>query len=194
MVTLRSIVVDYLQQSFEREDVAIAYVYCSYKEQEDHTAVNLITSLLQQLVQRRPVISGEIKSIYHDYIKKRKRPTLGEWSKLLQAEVRHFSKVFIVIDALDECSEGNGTRWSFLTEIQKLQPSVNLLVTSRHISAIEHEFEKATSVEIHARNEDVRRYVEDRIERERRLARHVKDDPALRETIINSIVEKARGM
>ena len=47
---LRSIVVDYLERSFEQEDVAIAYIYCSYKEQEDQTDVNLIASLLQQLV------------------------------------------------------------------------------------------------------------------------------------------------
>src|SRR5205085_10842297 len=122
------------------------------------------------------------------------RPTLGEWSKLLQSEVHRFSKVFIVIDALDECFEGDGSRWSFLAEIQKLHPSIHLLVTSRHISTIEHEFEKAACMEIHASDEDVRRYVEGRIEQERQLSRHVKADPALQETIINAIVEKAKGM
>ena len=48
---LRSIVVEYLERSFEKNNVAIAYIYCSYKEQEDQTTVNLIASLLQQLVQ-----------------------------------------------------------------------------------------------------------------------------------------------
>src|SRR5436190_10435295 len=100
---LRSIVVEYLERSFEKNNVAIAYIYCSYKEQEDQTDVNLIASLLQQLVQSNPIIFDEIASLYDDNIKKQKRPTLSEWSKLLQLEIRSLSKVFIIIDALDEC-------------------------------------------------------------------------------------------
>ncbi|KAI9770214.1 MAG: hypothetical protein M1839_003242 [Geoglossum umbratile] len=154
----------------------------------------LIASLLQQLVQRTPVISDGIVSLYHHHIEKRTRPTLVEWSKSLQSEVYRFSKVFIIIDALDECLESNGTRDSFLAEIKKLQPSVRLLVTSRYIPTIEYEFEKAARVEIRASDEDVRRYLEGRIERERRSVRHVRADLALQKTIIDTIVEKAKGM
>ncbi|KAF8244499.1 hypothetical protein K440DRAFT_558746, partial [Wilcoxina mikolae CBS 423.85] len=68
------------------------------------------------------------------------------------------------------------------------------LVTSQHIVTIESEFRNAAHVEIHASEKDVRRYLEGRIERESRLVRHVKADPGLKETIINTIVEKAKGM
>ena len=190
----RSIVVNYLEQSFERKDVAIAYVYCSYKEQGDQTAVNLIASLLQQLVQRSPTFSNEIVLLYQNCFKKRTRPTLNEWSKLLRLEVRHFSKVFILIDALDECPEGNNIRKNFLDEILELQSSVQLFVTSRRCSTIEREFEKATRIEIHASDEDVRRYLGCRIEGEHLLKRHVEADPFLRKQIINTIAEKAKGM
>jgi NACHT domain len=190
---LRSIIVDYLQRSFEQEKVAIAYIYCSYKEQEDQTDANLVASLLQQLAQRNSSISNEISSLYHHHVKERTRPALGEWSQLLQSEVHHLSKVFVIVDALDECSESNGTRDSFLTEIRKL-PNMHLLVTSRHILTIEREFEKAASVEIRASDEDVKRYLQDRIKKERRLVGHIKADPALGETIISTIVQKAKGM
>jgi Cdc6-like AAA superfamily ATPase len=188
---LTSIVVDHLEQSCRRENIAVAYIYCSYKEQERQTDANLIASLLQQLVQRNPFIPDEISSLYHHHIKKQTRPTLGEWSKLLESEIRRLSKVFIVIDALDECSDA--TRESFLAEIRKLS-SIHLLITSRHISTIEREFEKKASVEIRASDSDVRRYLEGRIEKECRLARHVKADPTLKETIINTIVENSKGM
>jgi hypothetical protein len=191
---LRSIVVNSLEQYFERDDVAIAYIYCSYKEQEDQTAVNLIASLLQQLVQRNHVISNDIMSLYHYHKQKQTRPTAGKWSKLLESEVRRLSKVFIVIDALDECPESNGTRDNFLAEIRKLQPITHLLVTSRHIPTIEREFEKAARVEIRASDEDVRRYLERRIESGGRLVRLLKADPALQATIANTIVENAKGM
>jgi hypothetical protein len=186
--------VDYLERSFEREDVAITYAYCSYKEQEDQTVVNLIASLLQQLVRRKRVISDEIVSLYHHHLDKRTRPTLAEWSKLLQSEVRHLSKVFVIIDAFDEHLESNDTRYSFLAEIRKLQSSIHLLVTSRHIASIKREFEEAARVEIRASDIDIRRYLENRIKREHGLVRHVKVDSALQEAIINTIVKKAKGM
>jgi ankyrin repeat domain-containing protein 50 len=139
-------------------------------------------------------------SLYRHHLRKETRPTLGELSKLLQSkvryllEVRRLSKVFIVIDALDECPESNRTRQSFLAEIRKLQSTVHLLITSRHIPAIEREFEKAARVEICASGKDVRRYLEGRIESEDRLVRLVKADPALQETIVNTIVKNAKGM
>lgn len=185
---------EYLERSFGKNDVAIAYIYCSYKEQEDQTAVNLIASLLQQLVRGKPAISNEIVSLYRDHIKKQTRPTLTECTNLLQSEVLGFSKVFIVVDALDECAESNGTRMNFLTKIRRLLPDVHLLITSRHIPSIERELERAAHVEIRASNEDVARYLGGRIGREHRLVRHVRADPALQKTIINTIVEKAKGM
>jgi ankyrin repeat domain-containing protein 50 len=193
-VFFRSIAINHLEQRFEQGHVVIAYVYCSYKEREDQTAVNLTASLLQQLVQRGPVISNDIVSLYRHHSKMQTRPTLDELSKLLQLEVRRFSKAFIVIDALDECPESKGTRDSFVAEIRKLQPIAHVMVTSRHISTIEREFEKAARVEIRASGEDVRRYLEGRIENEGRLIRLVKADLALQETILNTIVENAKGM
>ena len=133
-------------------------------------------------------------SLYDHHSEKQERPTLGECSNLLQSEVGRFSRVFVITDALDERSEGNHTRGDFLAEIRKLQPSINLLVTSQHISTIEREFEMAARVEIFASDGDIRTYLESRIERERRLLRHVKADPGMRETIINAIAEKAKGM
>ena len=179
---------EYLERSLEKDNVAIAYIYCSYKEQEDQSTINLISSLLHQLVQRKPAISDGIVSLYHQHINKHTRPTLTECTDLLQSEARGFSKVFIAIDALDECPESNGTRMSFLREIWKLQPSMHLLDTSRHIPSIEREFEKAVRVEIRASNEDVGRYLEGRIEKEHRLVRHVRADPTLKNSIINIIV------
>jgi len=99
-----------------------------------------------------------------------------------------------LIDALDECPEGNNIRKNFLDEILELQSSVQLFVTSRRCSTIEREFEKATRIEIHASDEDVRRYLGCRIEGEHLLKRHVEADPFLRKQIINTIAEKAKGM
>jgi hypothetical protein len=120
---LRSIVIDYLKHSIEREDVAIIYIYCSYKEKDDQTAANLIASLLQQLVQISPVVSGEILSLYDYHTKNGTRPALGELSRLLQLESRRFSKVFVLIDALDECPESSYIRTSLLRRFGSYRPA-----------------------------------------------------------------------
>lgn len=133
-------------------------------------------------------------SLYRHHNQKQTRPTLDELSKLLQLEVCRLLKVFILIDALDECPESNSTRDSFVAEIRKLQPITHLLVTSRHISTIEREFERAARVEIHATDEDIGRYIESRIKGDRQLIRYIQKDPALQGTIINTIVEKTKGM
>jgi ankyrin repeat domain-containing protein 50 len=93
----------------------------------------------------------------------------------------------MVTDALEECPESNRTKERFLAEIRKLQPTINLLITSRHISVVERNFEKAARVEVRASDEDVRRYFEGRI-------KSFKVDPALEATIVKLIVENAKGM
>ena len=62
----RSIVVDYLEKKFQQEHgVAIVYVYCNCKEQGESYLDNLISSLLQQLVQKKPNISATIEELYN---------------------------------------------------------------------------------------------------------------------------------
>jgi hypothetical protein len=189
---IRSVVVDYLKHTFQGENVGIACIYCSYKEQQEQTTTNLIASLVQQLVQRHAIVPDDVRNLYKCHIRTQTRPSLRECSNLLQSQIHKFSKIFVIIDALDECLESN--RESLITEIQKLQSSIHLLVTSRHIAGIEHFFENAARLEIFANGEDVRIYLESRIAREGRLKRYIKSDSTLQDDIISTIIGKASGM
>lgn len=192
---LTSVVVDHLGKlKNASENTSLAYVYCSYKEREDHTVTNLIANILQQLIPEDAAIPGEIMSLYRHHVRNRSRPTLTEWSRLLQSEVRRSSTVLIVIDALDERLEEEDTSDNFLQELKRLQPFIHLFVTSRPNPVTEQEFEKAIHLKIHAHDSDVRRYLEQRIVRTPRLRRHVEKDPALQRNIINAIIEKSKGM
>jgi len=190
-------VVDHLQAAFKDEKVAVVCIYCNYKERTEQTASNLVASLLKQLIQEQSVtsdISASVKALYSNHINTGTRPTLGESVKALQAEIRRYSKVFIVADALDECPEDNGTRGDLLTELRSLVAAVNLLFTSRYLTSIERDFQGTKRLDIRANDDDIRRYIEVRIQREHRLARHVRADPTLQESIVNTIVGNAEGM
>jgi ankyrin repeat domain-containing protein 50 len=188
----RSIIINYLNLAFEGEDVAITYIYCNYKER-NQTTTDLVTSLLKQLTQRQPTLSDDIIAVYRRHLKAQTRPSLVGYSRLLRSEVRRSRKVFVLVDALDECSESDGIR-GILPEVRKLLPDIHLLVTSRHIANIEPEFEKEPRLEIRAIDEDVRSYLIARIEEEPRLSQYTKVDPALRNDILDNIVQKAGGM
>ena len=186
--------VDYLGRTFRGEDVSIAFIYCSYKEQTDQNVTNLIASLLQQLIQRHSVVPNKVRSFYEQHISKRTRPTFAECCELLRSELTGCSRAFIIVDALDECNEINGTRSGLIAELLNLPPTAYLLVTSRHVLSIEDKLNQSPRLEIRASDTDVRIYLEDRIQKESRLKRHVQADPSLRNSIIDTIVEKVQGM
>ena len=160
----------------------------------EQTPVNLIASLLKQLVQHRSIVSDELVGLYNSHVDKKSRPSLKECSKLLQAEIGRFSKIFIIIDALDEYIERDGTRDTLLNELRHLPFNIGLLVTSRYVSTIEYGFNSDRNLEIRANDRDVERYLKSKIARSSQLARHIKADPGLESDIVATIVKNAQGM
>ena len=149
-----------------------------------------MANLLKQIVQQKRTVSTELTVRYGE--RERGRPSFAELAAFFSQEMRHFSKVFIVIDALDETSEHEDIRRLVLSELQNLP--VNLLVTSRYEKSIEQRLEKAERLEICAMAADIQTYVTARIPSEHLLARHIQADPTLEETIVNKIIEKSQGM
>ena len=155
---------------------------------------NLLGSLLQQLTQRRSDISDNIRTLYNSHIRRNTRPSISEYSNLLQTEVRSLSKVFIVIDALDECNEIE-SRHALLRELRRLLPTARLLVTSRpHIMDIPEFFENFLLLEIRAHDDDIKAYIVERIAKHSRLKGCIQNDDALRDVIIETIVSNVKGM
>ena len=189
-----SAVINHLRYNIEDDKTGVAFVYCNYKEKESQTTVNLVASLLQQLVQRQRSVPSKVRSLHQQHSVKRTRPTLAECSELLQGELTACSRVFLVVDALDECDETCGTRRDFISQLLQLPTNTSLMVTSRNLSSIEEDLEQFRRLEIRARDIDVQTYLEGCIQRETRLRRHVRADSTLRTTTLETIVKKVEGM
>jgi Cdc6-like AAA superfamily ATPase len=192
---LTSIVIDHLSKRFRNDaDIGIAYVYFNYKQNVDKQNVNnLLSSLLKQLSQERPSLPDSVKVLHDQHRNKRTRPSIDELSRALQSVAAMYSRVFIIVDALDECQASDGCRARFLSEIFTLQAKTraNLFATSRHISNIEKEFKGNTLLEIRASEEDVRRYLDGHV---LRLPGFVTRSPELQEEIKAAIVKAVDGM
>lgn len=187
----RSVIVDHLQRNIQSSNVAVAYIYCNYKE-HNQTAANIVASVVQQLTQQQLDLTEEIFAAYDHHDTEGTTPSLLEYLELLRSQIRMFPKVLIVIDALDECLGGD--RAVLLDELQSLSPAPYLLVTSRHIPTIERGFREAASLEIVAKGEDVRMFLEVWLDQQVLWVRLVKADPPLREHIVSTILAKSHGM
>lgn len=182
----------HIRAVFTGANIAIACIYCDYKSQAEQTVSGLIASLLKQFVQDRPIISDHIKSLHQRHFIPNTRPTPKEVTQALRSEIEMYSKVFVVVDALDECLEGN--QRDLVTELGSLGSAVNLMVTSRLLPLIQQLFKHAKCLNISANNDDVRKYIIDRIPHEHRLSRIVETDRALKENIVNKIISNIAGM
>ena len=151
--------------------------------------------MVQQLVHRQTVFSDEVKRLYQLHIKQNTRPEYLEYSQLFQSVAASFSKIYVVIDALDECDEHNKTRGSLIRDIKSSMQNVHLLCTSRpHVHDIRNTFPDALHVDIRANDDDMRKYLEAQTEKEDQLQKHFRKDPNLRTSIIETIMQKAQEM
>jgi hypothetical protein len=191
---LTSIVVADLYERFRGDStIGIAYIFCNFRRQDEQKADSLLASLLRQLSQERPPLVDSVKTLYDYHKDKRTRPSLDEILGVLQSVAATYSRVFIIVDALDECKISDGCRQRFLSGLFNLHTKcrANLFATSRPISSIEKEFEGNTILEIRASKEDVRRYLEGHMFR---LPRFVVQSLELQEEIKTRIVEAVDGM
>ncbi|KAF3914132.1 hypothetical protein AA313_de0207640 [Arthrobotrys entomopaga] len=189
---LSAVVVESLYSQFRNDPkIGIAYLYCNFRRQDEQKPEDLVASLLKQLVQCLPDLPEGIKPLYDN--RKNGRPRLDEISSTLRLVAALYSRIFTIIDALDECRAGGGCRAKFLSEIFSLQDKVrtSLLVTSRFIPEIIREFNGSTFLEVRASNEDVHRYVGGHISQ---LRPFVRENEQLQAEIKTSISEAVDGM
>jgi hypothetical protein len=188
-----SVVVDYLRKRFHGQTVRIGCIFCNHKEQQDQTASYLISSLLKQFIEEQEDFPAEVTALYETHKKYQTRPSFSECSTLLQSVGTAFSKVFIVIDALDECTERDNTRRSIIDAIRSLKEA-HIMVTSRTLPQIELICKEWPQVEITAKDQDILQYLEAHIEDEGELVNVVQEDPEIRKLVITTIAQKSQGM
>jgi hypothetical protein len=161
---LTSIVVADLATRFQQDPtIGIAYIYCNFRQSHQQKVDNMLSNLLKQLSQCQPSLPECIKNLYDQH--NRSRPSLVEILSALHSVAAMFARVFIIVDALDECQASDGCRSQFLSEMLILQQNfeVNIFVTSRFILQVTEMFIGYPSLEIRACDNDVHKYVEGRI-------------------------------
>ena len=190
---MAAIAIDYLCRTTGRDDIGVAYLFCNYKAQADQSASSLLAALLKQLVQSRPDIAAPVTHMYDHHLKRRSRPSLNDLFGALQSVCSNYAVVYIVVDALDECADGDGGRGRLICKLRELQvrTDVRLMFTSRFVPEIMQNVCSIPTLEVRASEEDVRRYVVGQMPR---LPNCIKRDDELKRTVQSKIIEAVNGM
>ncbi|KAK2753386.1 hypothetical protein FQN55_003515 [Onygenales sp. PD_40] len=191
---LSSVVIDHLHTRFLGSmNVGVAYVYCNFRRKSDQKAEDLLASLLKQLAQGLPSVPDSLKILYAKHRNAQTRPSFREISETLQSLVMAHSRVFVLVDALDECQMSDGHRVAFLAELFSCYSKceMNIFATSRFVPEIVQQFKSGLSIEIRASNDDVSAYLEGRMGQ---LPSFVQRNQPLQEEIKKCITEAVDGM
>jgi hypothetical protein len=175
-------------------DVGLACIYFNYKEPitPNEFLGNLSKQILQQSEDSCP--TAQVQDFYKNHQSRDTKATFAQHSAFLNLQLKSYSKFFIVIDALDECG-GENEAARILSELHRI-PNVQLMITGRHhVEKILARFKETVLLRIRASDEDISKAIEAGIDQSVFLSECVsKGDPTLRQTIIDAVVDKAKGM
>ncbi|KAF4447229.1 hypothetical protein F53441_9216 [Fusarium austroafricanum] len=195
---MTSTVIDHLGSTFGHDlDIGIAYIYCNFQRHDQQNLDELFASLLKQLAANMSPLPEFVMNLYASHQNKRSHPIAQEILDALQKTISRYSRVFVVIDALDEYGMTGSSRENFLTQLGQLQEQyeINVFMTSRFNTTIDVEvdtnFKHVRQLEIRADGEEIARYIESRLNA---LPSAIKNNPTLRKDIIKRISNSVKGM
>lgn len=177
-------------------NVAYAVFYLSFSDDRKQRYEDALLSWVAQLGWREPALS----ILQQAYEKPNQdKPGQDELEKILVACVETYDKVFLLIDALDECPEDGDMRhymMECLVRLSHTAPHLRVLMTSRELPDIRESIvtllrAHPMSIETQSVDADIRKYMATQLSRDHRLSRL---DPVTKALIEDTISEKADGM
>ncbi|KAJ7318937.1 hypothetical protein DFH08DRAFT_1086305 [Mycena albidolilacea] len=181
---LVSKVVDYLGANCKNNNIGVACIYLNHKEADEQTPSKLLAGLWRQLVLDKD-IGTPAKKLYQAHSEKHTSPSLDEVVHVLRSSFGEFSKVYIIVDAIDEYPEAH--RRILLQRLAAMGPTFNLMITSRPHLTPDASLLNLRALEIRANDDDVRKYIDAQIQTSSRLLEHVQSLPKLRRDIHSKI-------
>ena len=190
-----SLVIDSLCDQTEVENIAVVAFYCDFLSQQEQTVNNIVGAILKQLVGR----GGMTKDLREAFQKAKKEvggrgPRLADLRGMLRTAIASLLRAFICIDALDEClPKCLPELLESLKDITRESPTTRIFLTGRpHIwDDVQRYFTKAVVIPISPNPDDIRNYVEKRLDRDAEPEAMSND---LRAGIVRVTLEKTSDM
>lgn len=188
---LASVAIEQLRSARNSRGLRVAFLYCNYRMWEKQDAKSLFAMVLRQLAEQCASVPESVKALYTSCKRKKTGPSFPEILDTLSGVVGSQDRAFLVIDALDECSDK--ARKILLAKLQELRRNTktSVMATSRPHGLLEREFEGDAQLEIRAVERDIDLYLDGQL---KGLSECVTRSDTLQKTIKKHIAEAAGGM
>lgn len=192
-----------LEMVREAENVGLAFLYCTPQQRDQQSSYDFLASLVKQLARTRTRLPENIRKLYryHSSNQTQTQASFDELSTALNDIAGTYSKVFIVVDALDECQMDERLDL-LLPQLFHLQDrtSTSVLATSRPLPHIRDMFAgRSVELKIEAKDEDLEKYLDRQMAHIPLLSEKINDVPrkgeqALKCRIKAAVIDAASGM
>jgi len=189
---LCSTIIEKVQSRCGSDEICAFFYFDSISGQvEKQTISGMLSSLLAQISEAQ--IDPEVHQLYERCQKGRRTPTFDEISKTLFTVLHKGRKVYLILDALDECTE----RQLLLRVVEQMLSldSIHLLLTSRKEYDIQTALEPSVIVIVSMDDKrvdpDIRMHVERCLHEDPKLC---KWDEKIKDEIVKELVSGAKGM
>lgn len=154
-------VIESLQTQGTTESMVTAYLFCNYSMRHEQRLEQLLAAMLEQLLREVPSTPRLVKRLYEEWSKRGIRLQSKDLVEAIKDTVSSVDHVSLVVDAVDELRDDDGTRSRLVKILGELQATghVKILVTSRNIPHIIESICANSTIEVHAHVEDVQLYV-----------------------------------
>jgi hypothetical protein len=197
---LSSTVIEHLLQHCQYDtNMVTAYFYFDFNDAQKQDPELMLRSLLRQLLQRLVTIPKGADALFSSCDNGQRRLSVHDLLGVTQQAAQEVMQVYVVIDALDECTQRSELMGMLETVVGWKLDNLHLLMTSwkeRDIeSSLESHVEEEDTVCLQRTviDQDIQRYVQQRLRDDKGLAKWNKD-AAIREEIEAALMRGARGM
>jgi hypothetical protein len=176
-----------------------AYFFFDFKDTQKQDPDDMLRSLLFQMSQQCESMYTSLHTLYKSCKDGQHQPSADALMRTIQRGMDKHRQAYIVLDALDECSQRMELMQTITTMIEWRFTGWHFLMTSRKEREIENYLEglldckNTLSLKSHLVNHDIRHYVQKRLSEDKALQKWAKDQ-SIREEIEEALMKGAQGM
>lgn len=192
-----SVVADLEQDAMSRRPL---YFYFDFNDVEKQSTDKAIRSLVLQLYHIRKELRRDVDSLYTDHGDGLRQPDSASLSKLFESMVQQAGEVWLVLDALDECTGQNDGATSglllWISNLRNADLNVHILVTSRPQEDIKTAiggWAQATEI-VPLQSSRISDDINSFIKAKTKAMPRWQSRPDIHEEIETTLIEKANGM
>jgi hypothetical protein len=194
-----TVIEDLLQHCHDDTRMVTAYFYFDFNDTQKQDPELMLRSLLCQFLQRSVVIPKGVDALFLSCENGNRQPSLHALLEVTRQAMQQFTQVYVVLDALDECMQRSELMDMLETVAGWQLDNLYLLMTSRKERDIERSLEgyvkeeDAVCLQRDVVDQDIQRYVQQRLHDDKRLEKWNKD-AAVKQEIEAALMGGARGM